>query len=172
MNRKANQQQKLIFFFFLFIYLFLPKPESPERKHNFNPGRKPRCSVSFLFMQRRHSALSIFNSVLLGFRRECIESDSPPETFSEPSVRSCKRAALLDWRPDCLQLVRLLACIVTVANVQAGQKWNFYLLPCYYVYWLRYLRAISLPLVRLPGVSKTSKKSRRAQMGEIQKKEK
>lgn len=43
---------------------------------------------------------------------------------------------------------------------------------CNYIYQQQYLQAISLPLVRLPGVSKTSKKLCCAQTAEIQKKEK
>lgn len=105
MNRKANQQQILTFFFYsiyLLIYFVFTKTWITWTQTQFQRGDgNRRCSVSFLFMRRRYSALSIFNSVLLGFRRECIESDSPPETFSEPNVRSCERAALLDWRPDC-----------------------------------------------------------------------
>lgn len=125
-QRTGEQISKNDWFFFSFLHFFL----FFFANHHFYAiwcSPKPRSYVSYscsVVIQHSPYSTACF---LASLRMHRIRQ--PSKTFSGWGVRACKLVALLDWPTDCLQLVRLLACIVTVANVRAGQKWNFYFLP-------------------------------------------
>lgn len=125
-GKQAESQSEIdaLFFFPHFFLFYCP--------NHFNTGKTEGLCFIFIHAALLVSTLHIQQRFSASRRMQRIRQ--PSQNLPWMMCQCLQLVVLLDRPIGCLHLVGLLTCIVTVANVWAGQKLNFYLLPFAAIY--------------------------------------